>query len=1252
MQSDNRGKHSRRRIFFVAVAFLAIAISAGFPFKRTIAPASAQKQLPNVPALAPGSAYRQTNFLSDIPGLAPIEDPLLINPWGIAVRGSSPFWIANNGSSTTQLVRGDVGGAPVVLNPSPQTVNIVDFSPTGAVGNSTSDFKIPPPGGGSPAAALFIFGTETGYIDAWNGASGAVTQSVRSKPGHVYTGLAIGANSGGNHLYAADFANNHIDVFDGTFADTTVSGGFIDPTVPSDYHVFNIQNLGGSLYVSYAKFDGGEDVVNGAGEGFVRKFDTDGVRDAMFTINNGGLDAPWGLTFTPSTFGIFGGSVSVPALLVGNFAEEGRINAFNGNTGAFLGTMRNENNDDIVIPYLWALQFGNGGNGGDVNTLYFTSGIGDENHGLFGKLNPTTAQATSLVEFATDNFSVDEGGGHVDFTVIRTGDTSGTATVNYNTFDEFEAGHANQKADYEISLGKITFNPGETSKTFRILIVDDKFEEGDETINLALSNPTGTGVGMGSPSFAELKILDNDTMPGSENPIDNATFFVRQHYLDFLNREPDLNASALISEITSCGADPSCINSRRASVSSTFFTSLQFLNTGTLISRTYQAAFGPTTPGSTGPVLYGEFELGLQAMQKDTDTTAEVDPPLEANIEAFFAGFVAGPRFVARFPTTQTPAQFVDALFLNAGVTPSSAERQAAIDEFGAAPNTSDQSARARALRRVAENASFTHATAASNAVLLSFFAYMRRDPDAATFNQILTQLNSLGADINVANIIRAFITSPEYRQRFGVDEGFGANTAPVANADSATTNSITPVTINVLANDSDFEGDFLTITAVTPGTGGTPTISSDHRSILFTSAPGFAGSANFQYTITDNGWHQASPMVFLPDPKTATATVTVTVNSAGTFQFTADSTSVNENAGKVTLTVTLVGGTTAPVTVDYATAIDPPSLTNCAVVNNFASERCDYNTAISTLRFGPGESSKSFDVFITDDARVEGNETFTVRLENPTGTNFSVGGSSIFTVTIVDNDSSPSSTNPIDGIPFFVRQLYVDFLSRDPDTTGFNNYVNTLNGCPGGGFGLANPGCDRVRAAISFYQSPEFGERGYLVYRFYDAALGRVPQYREFVRDLRRIGGAASPSESEAAKTILFQDYVASAEFQSIYAGLTDSAHASQFVAKLEQTAGVTLPEPFRSNLISQMQGGTLTAPQVLRQFIEHSVVFNKFFNRGFVSMLYFGLLRRNPDTLGFQNWLNQLNTTGNQRSIVFGFIYSTEYRSRFGQP
>src|SRR6185437_14341797 len=299
------------------------------------------------------------------------------------------------GTSTTQLIR-DNGTLPVTLNPSPQTINIPGGLPTGAAGNSTSDFQITPPGGGSPAAANFIFDSITGNITAWNGASGATAQNVVSLPGHVWTGLAIGANGGGNRLYAADFANNHIDVFNGVFTATTVTGGFIDATIPAGYAPYDIQNLGGSLYVAYAKVGGDGRAEDGVGNGFVRKFNTDGVRDPTFAINNGALNAPWGLTIAPASFGIFGG-----ALLVGNFGEGNpSIHAYNPSTGAFLGTLQDESGNGIVIDELWSLQFGNGGSGGDVNTLYFSAGTAEEEHGLFGKLQTTTSSASSLIQFA------------------------------------------------------------------------------------------------------------------------------------------------------------------------------------------------------------------------------------------------------------------------------------------------------------------------------------------------------------------------------------------------------------------------------------------------------------------------------------------------------------------------------------------------------------------------------------------------------------------------------------------------------------------------------------------------------------------------------------------------------------------------------------------------------------------------------------------------------------------------------------
>jgi uncharacterized protein (TIGR03118 family) len=660
------------------VALLFFAFLPAAPASRVAAQtAGGDTQGPNVPSIAPGSAYRQTNFISDIPGLAPVLDPLLVNPWGLTFRGTSPFWIVNNGTSTTQLVKGDVSGAPVTLNPTPtpqptppvpQTVNIPGGLPTGTVGNSTSDFQITPPGGGTPAAANFIFDSITGNITAWNGASGSTAQNVVSNPGHTYTGLAIGSNPGGNRLYAADFANNHIDVFNGTFTATTVTGGFIDATIPAGFAPFNIQNLGGSLYVTYAKVGTGGHDAPGVGNGFVRKFNTDGMRDPTFAINNGALNSPWGLTIAPASFGIFGGK-----LLVGNFGEGNpSIHAYDPTTGAFLGTLQDESGNGIVIDELWSLQFGNGGSGGDTNTLYFTSGLGEEEHGLFGKLTPTTATATSLIQFATSNFAVDEASGHVDFTVIRTGDTSGTATVNYNTFDESQAGHASQKSDYEISLGKLTFNPGETSKTFRILIVNDNFVEGDETISLALSNPSGTGVGLGSPNVSEVTILDNDASASTANPIDDASFFVRQHYLDFLNREPDAAGQQFwTNNITSCGADANCTAAKRVDTSAAFFLSIEFQRTGLVAYLANKAAFGPNAQGSPAPVLYGQFERDVQQLQQNlVFGQPGFDAQLEANKTAYFNDFVNRPEFQAAFPSSLSNADYVDKLLANAGIDP------------------------------------------------------------------------------------------------------------------------------------------------------------------------------------------------------------------------------------------------------------------------------------------------------------------------------------------------------------------------------------------------------------------------------------------------------------------------------------------------------------------------------------------------------------------------------------------------------
>ena len=232
-----------------------------------------------------------------------------------------------------------------------------------------------------------------------------------------------------------------------------------------------------------------------------------------------------------------------------------------------------------------------------------------------------------------------------------------------------------------------------------------------------------------------------------------------------------------------------------------------------------------------------------------------------------------------------------------------------------------------------------------------------------------------------------------------------------------------------------------------------------------------------------------------------------------------------------------------------------------------------------------------------------------------------------------------------IDDIDFFVQQQYIDFLGRMPDATGFANWNNTLNNCPNGGFGeFDHPECDRVHVSAGFYQSLEFQGRGYWAYRFYDAALGRRPLYTEFIPDMVKVGGAQSPDQEIASKNQYMNDFVQRAEFKAIYDALSNSA----YVDKLEQTAGVTLSN--KADLVNALNTATQTRAQVLRTVIESQPVFDKFFNRGFVSMQYFGYLRRDPDSIGFQNWVNTLNADpSNFRHMIFGFIYSTEYRNRF---
>ncbi|HEV2827152.1 MAG TPA: TIGR03118 family protein [Pyrinomonadaceae bacterium] len=632
-------------------------------------PPSRNTSAQGVPALSVGGIYHQTNLVSNLPGVALIEDPQLSMPWGVALNANSPFWVVNKGNDRATLYKGDVSGSPLVVNsalPSvgiPNVPTLVPFPsrPTGVVANTTSDFLVSLTPTSPAAPAHFIFATLSGGINAWQPGLGSVAVVVKFMSGHSYTGLALGSNASGNLLYAADFANGKIDVFDKEFNQTSVSGNFTDASIPANHHPYNIQNLGGSLYVTYApasfplNFD----------QGFVRKFDTNGVRDNGFTINNGPLFSPWGMALAPANFGAFSN-----ALLVGNNQLGGvnssSINAFNPSTGAVLGRMVDGGGASLQISDLRALVFGTGVNAGDPNTLYFAAGSSFSHFELFGSLKPIIGVPASTIQFSDRQYFTQENAGHIDVAVTRSGVVSGTATVNYATVDV----GATQKSDYEIAVGKLTFNPGETSKTFRVLIVDDKAYAGGSSVDLNLVLSNATGAELTSPTYSYLYIMDDegDTPGQPPNILDDTQFFVRQQYFDFLNREPDAAGfNFWVNQITSCGTDQQCIEVKRINVSAAFFLSIEFQSTGMLAYLTEKAALG-------GLPRYGSFMRDVQALQKDYVFGAPgADVQLEANKQAFFDEFVTRPQFVANYAGLSN-RDYVFALFSNAALNTTTGE--------------------------------------------------------------------------------------------------------------------------------------------------------------------------------------------------------------------------------------------------------------------------------------------------------------------------------------------------------------------------------------------------------------------------------------------------------------------------------------------------------------------------------------------------------------------------------------------------
>jgi len=345
-----------------------------------------------LPAVTLAQHYKQTNLVSDIPGMAPVTDPNLVNPWGLSRSNTSPWWVSDNNSGFSTLYTGagaiiPINGTGTVIIPPPKNAPAgTAATPTGTVFNGSNDFALP---NGHPAR--FIFATEDGTISGWNGGPSAVLMvdnSGNGSPnGAVYKGATTADINGTRFLYVTNFRAGRVEVYDTHFTrvrlgDEAFQADQDSADIPDGFAPFNIQNIGGTLFVTYAKQDAARhDDVAGDGLGFVLFYTPSGK--LIGQLQHGPwMNSPWGVVWTPRDFGEYSNSI-----LVGNFGS-GKIAAFNGFTGKFIDFVRNPDDSVLSIDGLWMIAFGNDATAGPATTLFFTAGIQGESHGLFGTITP------------------------------------------------------------------------------------------------------------------------------------------------------------------------------------------------------------------------------------------------------------------------------------------------------------------------------------------------------------------------------------------------------------------------------------------------------------------------------------------------------------------------------------------------------------------------------------------------------------------------------------------------------------------------------------------------------------------------------------------------------------------------------------------------------------------------------------------------------------------------------------------------
>jgi Calx-beta domain len=366
------------------------------------------------------------------------------------------------------------------------------------------------------------------------------------------------------------------------------------------------------------------------------------------------------------------------------------------------------------------------------------------------------------------------------------------------------------------------------------------------------------------------------------------------------------------------------------------------------------------------------------------------------------------------------------------------------------------------------------------------------------------------------------------------------------------------------------------------------------------------------------------------------------------TLQFSQANYSVAESAGFLNVIVTRTGDKTAPASVKYGTSDTTDANFRCdpgttGQPTGQASRKCDYHIAVGTLRFASGEDTKQFTLSLVNDVYVEGPESFTLTLSNPTGA--TLGQNNSVPVTILDDDAAAGAANPVDNTRFFVRQLYVDLLSREPDPAGWNGWTSRIDQC--GQPGQPPPPCDRVTVAgDGFLRSGEFFDRQFFVLRLYRTALGRILHYDE-VGDLAYVSGFLTDAQLELNKQDLVTEIMSRPEFANRYGGLSNDL----FVDTLLQTAGVTVPQNIRDAWVTALNNSSSSRARVFKEISERPEVSTRYLHEAQVVSAYYGFFTRNPDG-AYLNYLQRLDSGEiNLADLANAFINAQEYRQRFGQ-